>query len=148
MQDRPTGLELLEAVREFLEREVAPTVADPRLKYHLLIAVNVLRIVERELPGETERLSAELGALRELLDLPLPVAPADPELLRQRVLDANRELCDRIRRGLADSGPWRERVLSHVRAAVEEKLRINNPAQLQAPLAELAESNAAPEGGG
>ena len=68
------------------------------------------------------RLRAELDALQELLDLPQEVAPSDPALLSRRVLEANQELCERIRQGPAAAGPWRPRVLSHVRAAVEEKL--------------------------
>lgn len=130
MQDRPTALELLQAIRDLLERDILPSLADRRLRYQALIAINVLRILEREVPDEEARLRAELDALHELLDLPRAVPPGGPALLRRRVLEANRELCERIRQGLADSGPWRQRVLSHVRAAVEEKLRINNPTQL------------------
>lgn len=136
MQDRPTALELLQAVRDLLEKEILPKLTDLRLRYHTLIAVNVLRILEREIPDEEERLRAELRALGELLNLSPSAPPGDPALLRQRVLEANRELCERIRQGLADSGPWRERVLAHVRHAVEEKLGINNPAQLATFLAE------------
>ena len=79
---------------------------------------------------------AELGALQELLGRSRTDPPGDPALLRRCVLEANRELCERIRQGLADAGPWRQRVLAHVRSAVEEKLRINNPARLEAFLAE------------
>lgn len=136
MQDRPTALELLRAVRDFLGEEVVPIITDPRLKYHLLIVLNVLRIVEREVPDEEARLRAELDALRELLDLPRVLPSTDPVRLRQQVLEANQELCERIRRGVADAGPWRERVIPHVRATVEEKLRINNPMELKASLAE------------
>lgn len=139
MQDRPTVLELLQVVRDFLEREVTPAVPDARLRYHLLIAANLLRIVEREVPGAAPALRAELGALADLLGFPRPVPAPDPEGLREQVLAANRELCERIRRGLADAGPWRERVLAHVRGAVEDKLRVNNPAALQALLAEPAD---------
>lgn len=139
MQDRPTALELLQAIRDLLQKEILPSLTDQRLKYHTLIAINVLRILEREVPDEDARLRAELGALHELLDRPAVVPPSDPALLRRRVLEANRELCERIRQGLADAGPWRGRVLSHVRAAVEEKLRINNPTQLAEFVAEQQE---------
>ncbi|MFQ5898260.1 MAG: DUF6285 domain-containing protein [Candidatus Methylomirabilia bacterium] len=139
MQDRPTGPELLNTVRDFLEEEVVPGITDRRLKYQILIALNLLRILEREVPGEEGRLRAELDALHDLLGLPRAVQPTDPAALRQRVLEANRQLCERIRRGLADTGPWRQPVFLHVRAAVEEKLRINNPTQLEAVLEELAD---------
>ena len=136
MQDRPTALELLQAIRDLLEQEILPSLTDARLKYQTLIAINVLRMLEREVPEEEGRLRAELGALQELLDLPRTAPPADAALLRRRVLEANLELCERIRQGLADADPWRQRVLAHVRSAVEEKLRINNPSRLEAFLAE------------
>jgi len=130
MQDRPTSLELLRAVREALEREVAPGLADARLRYRALIAANVLRILERELPGEDRRLTAELTALDALLDRERGRAPGTLEALRQAVLDANRALCERIRRGDADAGPWRERVLACLREAVAAALAVNNPSAL------------------
>jgi len=138
MQDRPTVPELLQAARDFLAQELLPTVADPRLRYHLQIALNVLRIVEREAPGEQSRLRAEHGALRDLLGLEPAAPPEDPALLRAEVLEANRALCERIRRGEADGGPWRPRVLAHVEAAVDAKLAVNNPAQHAAFRAEAA----------
>ncbi|HJW68877.1 MAG TPA: DUF6285 domain-containing protein [Candidatus Binatia bacterium] len=48
MQDRPTVLELLAAVRGFLEDDLGP-VLEGRRRFHALVAANVLRIVEREL---------------------------------------------------------------------------------------------------
>lgn len=132
MQDRPTAAELLDAIRECLEKEIVPGLSDPRLRYQGLIAVNVLRIVGRDVAGEESRLQAEAEALRELLGGPPREPQADPALLRRHVGEANRELCQRIRGGEADGGPWRERVVAHVQASVAEKLRINNPAQLGA----------------
>lgn len=140
MQDRPTALELLQAIRDLLEQEILAGLSDPRLKYRTLIAINVLRMLEREVPDEEARLRAELGALEELLGFSPAEPPGDPARLRRRVLEVNRELCERIRRGLADADPWRGRVLAHVRSAVEEKLRINNPARLDAFLAEPPEA--------
>ncbi|MBI2525840.1 MAG: hypothetical protein HYV93_07635 [Candidatus Rokubacteria bacterium] len=138
MQDRPSVPEALEAVRDFLARELLPTLSDPRLRYHLQIALNVLRIVEREAEGEDARLRAEHAALRELLGQPPAAAPEDAMALRQAVLEANRSLCARIRRGDADEGPWRQRVVAHVEARVAEKLAVNNPAVLAAFRAEAA----------
>src|SRR5438477_478855 len=67
MQDRPTSTELLAAVREFLQREIVPTLGDHRQKFRALIAANVLGVVERELAGEEERLRAEWARLGALL---------------------------------------------------------------------------------
>lgn len=131
MQDRPTTVELLEAVREFLERDVLPSLALHGTRYRMLIALNVLRIVEREIPDREARLRSELLALADLLGRPHEASAADAALLETRVREANRELCERIRAGAADTGPWRARVLAHVGAMVEEKLQINDPQRLQ-----------------
>ena len=52
--DRPSPQELVEAVREFLEREILPTLGDHRLKFRTLVAINGLGIAERELWATTE----------------------------------------------------------------------------------------------
>jgi hypothetical protein len=127
MQDRPTAVELIEAVRDFLAGEVVPALADRSVRYRMRIALHVLGIVAREVPEEEIRLHAEREALLTLLDLPHPAPSCDPRLLRAWVLEANRALCERIRDGAADAGPWRERVLAHLQQVVEEKLQGSNP---------------------
>jgi hypothetical protein len=47
--DRPTALELIEAVSEFLSTEVVPAMNDHRLRFRTLVAVNALGIALREL---------------------------------------------------------------------------------------------------
>lgn len=47
--DRPTPGELAEAVAEFLEREILPTLDDHRLRFRTLVALNALGIAVREL---------------------------------------------------------------------------------------------------
>jgi hypothetical protein len=60
MTERPTAAELIEATREFLEREVLPTLDDRRLRFRALVAINALGIVQRELESTEEAvLSAE-----------------------------------------------------------------------------------------
>ena len=68
MQDRPTAVELLTAVREFLERDVMGAVAG-RVQFHTRVAINVLDTVSRELElgpaqdaAQRERLLALFGA--------------------------------------------------------------------------------------
>ena len=63
MKDRPTAVELVEATREFLEQEVLPTLADRRLRFRALVAINALGIAQRELASaEPEVLSAAEAA--------------------------------------------------------------------------------------
>ena len=125
MQDRPGATELLEAVRAFLEEEVVPALDGPR-QFHARVAANVLAIVRRELAGEEASLLAEWRRLAGLLGRasePLPRL----EALRAAVRDGTAALAERIRRGDADAGPFRDAVHAHVRATVEDKLRVANP---------------------
>ncbi|TMB19600.1 MAG: hypothetical protein E6J59_11335 [Deltaproteobacteria bacterium] len=129
MQDRPGATELLEAVRAFLEEEVVPALDGPR-QFHARVAANVLAIVGRELAGEEASLLAEWRRLAGLLGRasePLPRL----EALRAAVRDGTAALAERIRRGDADAGPFRHALRAHVRATVEDKLRVANPRLLE-----------------
>ena len=55
MTERPTPQELAEAILEFLGGEILPTLTDHRLRFRMLVAMNALSIVYREL----ERLPPE-----------------------------------------------------------------------------------------
>ena len=56
MSERPTPDELAEAIEEFLSGEILPTLTDQRLRFRMLVALNALGIVRRELsklpPGD------------------------------------------------------------------------------------------------
>jgi hypothetical protein len=65
MSERPTGAELAEAIQEFLAGEILPTLADRRLRFRTLVAMNALGIVGRELaqlPPEDDAELRELAA--------------------------------------------------------------------------------------
>ena len=126
MQDRPTALELLAAVRAFLEEDLVPTL-DGRRRFHALVAANVLGIVERELATEEETLTAEWQRL-VALDGDTGVArPGTLAALRDDVRARTTMLAARIRGGAVDTGPLAAQVRAHVRATVVEKLRTANP---------------------
>jgi hypothetical protein len=63
--DRPTAAELLEAVREFLERDVAAA-TEGRVAFHTRVAVNVLAMVERELARAADDAAAHRSGLDQL----------------------------------------------------------------------------------
>ena len=113
-QDRPTAGELMEAVREFLDREVRPRL-DGQPAFHARVAANVLAIVERELelaPGFDAAEAGRLGAL----------------LVRGGALDdLNAALATAIRAGDMDG---RSDVAAHLLATARDKLRIANPRYL------------------
>lgn len=64
MADRPSALELIEAVTEFLAEEVLPAAGDHRQKFRTLVALNALGIAYRELQSDEAQLSD--GELAEL----------------------------------------------------------------------------------
>jgi len=130
MQDRPTMNELLEAVTHFLDDEVVPNLTGSR-QFYSRVAANVLRTVLRELDVEEEQLTAEWERLNGLL----PQEPQPPTRveLKQAIRRRTEELCQRIRKGDADAGLYREQVFAHVRESVREKLLVSNPGWIQRP---------------
>ncbi|HEU4758495.1 MAG TPA: DUF6285 domain-containing protein [Dehalococcoidia bacterium] len=127
MQDRPSSDELLAALERFLDQDAVPNLQGAR-GFHARVAANVLRILRRELEHEDEHLAAEWAGLDQLL------GPAEPPATRAALREALRartgDLCERIRAGEADSGPFRDAVLAHVRRTVRDKLLVSNPAWL------------------
>jgi Domain of unknown function (DUF6285) len=118
---RPTAAELLDAVREFLERDVLPALAADT-RFQCRVAINVLATVRRELElgpmlagRERERLAAVLG-----------------DAGAAESLDAlNRRLARAIRDGAVDAEGAELR--AHLWRTIEEALRINNPRWLEDP---------------
>jgi hypothetical protein len=49
VSERPTPDELTEAIEEFLSGEILPTLDDHRMRFRMLVALNALGIVRREL---------------------------------------------------------------------------------------------------
>jgi Domain of unknown function (DUF6285) len=73
VSERPTAEELAEAIEEFLSGEILPTLDDHRLRFRLLVALNALGIVRRELvkvPPEDDAEQRELAAGIRAGDVP------------------------------------------------------------------------------
>lgn len=115
--NRPTGAELLTALREFLEKSVAPQV-DPATQFNLRIANNVLGIVERELAQKGPAEVTEIAGLTALLDG--SGAGRDVGAL-------NRALVEKIRGGAFDAPAAQRTLLAHLKATTAAKLAIDNP---------------------
>jgi hypothetical protein len=104
--DAPSSTELLEAVREWLDREVIPS-TDGRLRFHARVASNVLAMVEREI---------DLG--------PAQAAAHEERLARLGVAD-DTELAAAIRgRRFDDRAVELRALLSEM---VADKLAVANP---------------------
>jgi aminoglycoside phosphotransferase (APT) family kinase protein len=112
--DRPAGSDLLRAVREFLTTEAGSgDGADPRLRFHALVAANALRIAEREAmlgAGHKRRHRARLAALG---------------------CDDDAGLCAAIGDGSLDHRFGE--VVEAIRAATIDKLTVANPGHLALP---------------
>ena len=119
LQPRPTAAELLEAVREFLERDVVG-VDEPsaRVGFHARVAANVLAIVERELTLGPDLETADHGRLRDLLGYEGSLAELHTELARA------------IRGGALDAR--RDEVVAVLHESVRAKLLVTNPRYLEA----------------
>ena len=110
--DIPSAAQLVEAVREFLERDVMAA-TEGRVQFHTRVAVNVLGMVERELA---------LGAAQ---------SAAHAEGLARLGLADEAELAAAIRDGALDARM--DEVKGFVRSTVEDKLRVANPKYLENP---------------
>ena len=110
--DRPTARELVEAVREFLERDVMAA-TEGRVQFHTRVAVNVLGTVQRELELGPEQAAAHHARLDAL-------GFADEA-----------ELAAAIRSGSVDDRY--DEIKSAVAATVKDKLTVANPKYLDAP---------------
>jgi Domain of unknown function (DUF6285) len=106
--DVPTAAELIEAVREWLQRDVMTT--GGALGFNARVAVNVLSIVERELA---------VGANQSV---------EHQSRLAQLGVGDDAELAAAIRDGLFDDRI--EEVKALVRASVVDKLTVANPKYL------------------
>ena len=108
--DQPSAVELVEAVREFLESDVMDA-TDGRVRFHARVAARVLGTVERE----------------------LALGPAQAEAHRERLADLgyadDAALAAAIRRGELDDRL--DEVTAAISASVRDKLRVANPNYLK-----------------
>jgi hypothetical protein len=130
MNDRPTAVELVNAVRQYLEGDLLPTLTDARLKFQTLIAANVLSIAERELRTEEADLADEFLFYAERLNL--DERPHTLMGLRTAVRTANGRLCEQIRQGNYDEPAQFAALARELRRFVERKLETANPRYLAA----------------
>ncbi|MFW5748296.1 MAG: DUF6285 domain-containing protein [Chloroflexota bacterium] len=137
MYDRPDATELIEAARMHLETAVIPAVkADRKLYFQTLVAINVLKIVEREHVLAPGHAAAEWTRLNDLEDTSAPVPPT-LAALRAALADRNAQLCADIRSGKYDEAP--EDLFDHLKATVIEQLEVANPRFLARLTAEDAD---------
>jgi hypothetical protein len=75
VSERPTAPELVVAILEFLGGEILPTITDQRTRFRMLVAMNALSIVYREL---LERLPLEDDAEQRALAVRIRAGDVPP----------------------------------------------------------------------
>ena len=108
--DRPTATELLEALREWMERDLLPAV-EGRLQFHTRVAINMVEIVAREI---------ESGAAQEI---------SHADVLQDLGATTDAELAAAIKNGDYDSDLLS--LLTSLRPVIEDKVRVANPKYLR-----------------
>jgi len=108
--DRPTASELVQAVREWMEQDLMKGV-EPRLVFHLRVAMNMLDIVDREL---------QFGA---------PMEERHAQVLQSLGVADDTQLAQKIRAGDFDDDV--SSLLAVLRPVVEDKVRVANPKYLR-----------------
>lgn len=114
--DRPTAVEILQAIDGFLQDKVAPQL-DAHSQFHLKVTRNLLSLLQREWQQRDVFCGDELQRLHVLLDNDSD----DLETL-------NRELCEAIRTGTL--GMDNPALKQHLQATARAKLAIDNPRYL------------------
>ena len=114
--DRPSAVEILQAIDQFLQEKVAPQL-EPHSKFHLKVTSNLLRLLQREWEQWDGFLGDELARLQALLDND----STDIDAL-------NQELCDAIRN--ATLGLDNPLLKQHLQHSARAKLEIDNPRYL------------------
>ncbi len=136
MYDRPTLAELIEAVRMHVETQIVPAVRrDPKLYYHTLVAINLLRIAMREMDLSSSHFQAAWARL-DALDGKSQPLPADPDERRAIYAQRSAALCAAIRSGAYDHPDARTRLFEHLKETAHAQLEVAAPGYLQTLAAE------------
>lgn len=139
MYDRPTASELIDAARLHMETAVIPAVRqDRQLYFRTLVAINVLKIVGREMTMSADHMMATWARLNALLDDDQPL-PAREQDIRDGITERNADLCAKIRNGDFDED--RADLFAHLKADTYAQLEVANPRFL----AQLAAEDDTPE---
>jgi uncharacterized protein DUF6285 len=123
VQDRPTAVELLDALGDFMRHRAAHA-RDRWERFQFQVAANSIGIISRELQMEDEFMRAEWRGLDSLLGE--ESVPEERAAWQARIEERNTRLAERIRRGEFD-GDAEDALLQHVWETVVNKVRIASP---------------------
>jgi hypothetical protein len=131
MYDRPNAQELLDAVRLHLEQHVIAAVrSNPRLYFQTLVAINVIKIVGREMSQAEQHAAAEWTGLNVVQNTDHPL-PANLTGIQSGLSERYADLCAAIRSGQYDDVEPKQLLFEHVKAVTMAQLQVANPRYLQ-----------------
>lgn len=126
MTDHPDLTELVDAVRDHIETNVLPVIrADPRLYFQTLVALNLLKIGQREFTHSGDMQHAEWHGINELTGNN-PDKP-DCDDIAEELAARRTTLCEAIRRGEYDSPVAAARLAIYLGQSTSLQLTLNNP---------------------
>lgn len=112
MMDQPSAIELVTAVREFIEKHAMPELTG-RTAFHARVAANALAIVIRELEQAPAANADELARLEQMLGR------------RGTLNELNRELCRRLRAN--EMSAFDPALATHLKLSTLAKVAIDQP---------------------
>lgn len=125
MQDRPEASALLDAIAEFLLKDILPAVREnDALAYKTLVSWNMLGVVSREIRDAEPLLNAEIERLSRFLKKEIIPGSTAREKMSQAA-SLNAAFAEKIR--AEKILPENKEVTALVKAALTEKLQIANP---------------------
>jgi hypothetical protein len=143
MSDRPDLAALLDAVRMHIETNVLPVIRpDPRLYFQTLVALNLLKLGQREITQGANLLRAEWSALN-MLTGEEQVFPARDDEASQAIAARRAAVCKAIRSGEYDGPADSNRLAAYLEPVVTAQLALNNPGLADRMAREVAEGTAA-----
>lgn len=129
MQDRPEAADLLDAIADFLKKQVLPAVrTDDALGFKTLVSWNMLGVVAREIRDGGAATRRERERLMNLFDL-----RGDDVAPEETSAASDAEAAGRLRRRLAEKIRAEKIHIDHpeiwaaVRESVHDRVRLANP---------------------
>ncbi|MGB1069325.1 MAG: DUF6285 domain-containing protein [Henriciella sp.] len=114
MHDQPSVIELLQAVKNFINDTAAPNLTG-HAAFHAKIASNVIDIIMRDISARPENDRREIQQLQALLE-----AEGQNDLA-----ELNRILCERIRTGEITGA--NDDLMAHLKAAAISQIKVDQP---------------------
>ncbi len=125
MQYRPQNNDLIDAIQEFLLKEILPFVKDNEaLSYKTLVSWNMLGVISRELKNGRPLLEADAALMAELLGEKAEASAVGDRELWQQAQALAKKVAQKVRaeKTMPGSAEWHA-----VKKLLTDNLQISNP---------------------